>query len=286
MAQRWLFEEDYIVCKYCLENRWAFSSDVEIELIKSLLEQAGFSSRSNVAIKQRARNYDYLIGGGDFSYVPKQVQTIYGILTGEEFKNHFSEVQAFIKQKSRRREDLVEFESFMQTPDDSIHMVHTAKGRKFIDVLENYIQNSGIRPKSRIYSDIGMKQETYSAIRRGKYPTVSRENVYRLCFGLRLRYEDAIILINSCGYAFRGDSVLDSVVEYFLIQGPTEDSVNIVYENNDNNNKDENANKKDKKRKEQICYIYDTDLIDADLLESKVPALFWGSRRGDDRDDD
>ena len=68
--------------------------------------------------------------------------------------------------------------------------------------------------------------ETYSAIRRGKYKTVSRENAYRLCFGLRLNYDDAIKLMGSCGLAFRGDSVLDAVVEYFLKQGPTKGSVN------------------------------------------------------------
>jgi hypothetical protein len=166
------------------------------------------------------------------------------------------------------------------------HMVHKAKGRKFIDVLEDYIQRSGIRPKSRIYRDVGIKQETYSSIRRGKYKNVSRENVYRLCFGLRLRYDDAMVLINSCGYSFRGDSVLDSVVEYFLMQGPTEVSVNKIYENEDDNIDNERSNKrKRQKSKEQICYIYDTYLIDADLQESKVPELFWGFQDGDDQDE-
>ena len=33
------------------------------------------------------------------------------------------------------------------------------------------------------------------------------------------------------------------------------------------------------------CNIYDTDLIDADLCESKASPLFWGARRGDDKDD-
>ena len=62
MAQRWSLNEDYIVCKYCVENRWAFTSDVDIEQIQLKLERAGFSNRSARAIKTRARNYDYLIG--------------------------------------------------------------------------------------------------------------------------------------------------------------------------------------------------------------------------------
>ena len=38
MAQRWSINEDIIVCKYCIENPWAYSSDIDIENIA----EAGF----------------------------------------------------------------------------------------------------------------------------------------------------------------------------------------------------------------------------------------------------
>ena len=63
MAQRWTIEEDYIVCKYCVENSFAFTSNVDIENIRLKLVKAGFPNRSNRAIKIRARDYDYLVGG-------------------------------------------------------------------------------------------------------------------------------------------------------------------------------------------------------------------------------
>ena len=63
MARRWSLDEDYIVCKYCVENRWAFTSEVDIEEMQSKLKKAGFPNRSARAIKTRARNYEYLIGG-------------------------------------------------------------------------------------------------------------------------------------------------------------------------------------------------------------------------------
>ena len=80
--------------------------------------------------------------------------------------------------------------------------------------------------------------------------------------------EDAVILMESCGRTFDYSDVLDVVVEYFLSQGPTKKK-QYTY-----------------KGEEQICYIYDTDLIDADLYESKAAPLFWGERKGDDKDDD
>ena len=48
--------EDHIIYKYCVENRWAFSGDDEIESMKSLLEEAGFSRRSDLAIKNAHEN--------------------------------------------------------------------------------------------------------------------------------------------------------------------------------------------------------------------------------------
>ena len=54
MAQRWSVNEDIIVCKYCIENPWAYSSDVDVEMISAKLETAGFPPRSKNAIKQRA----------------------------------------------------------------------------------------------------------------------------------------------------------------------------------------------------------------------------------------
>ena len=94
------------------------------------------------------------------------------------------------------------------TATDLTHMVHKAKGRRFVDVLEDLIGESCIRPKTRIYSDVGMKQDTFSAIRRGKYSTISRENVFRICVGLRLNYDNATMLMKSCGIIFREEPYL------------------------------------------------------------------------------
>ena len=267
MSKRWTMAEDLIIYKYCVENRWAFSSDIEIEWMKALLIDAGFTSRSDIAIKKRAREYDSLIGGWYSSYTTNQIRSRYQIFASEHYKKHYRELQSFIKQKNNCEKKQDDLSLLVESSDNLYHMVHVAKGRKFLDVLEDYIQCSGIKPRSKMYRDVNMSEDSFSAIRRGKYKTISRENIFKICFGLRLHYDDAVILMKSCGCALQEGEVLDSVVEYFLRQGPRK---KIWYKY---------------KGKELSCYIYDTDLIDADLCESKVPPLFWGARRGDDKDD-
>lgn len=268
MAQRWTMAEDLIVYKYCVENRWAFSSDTDIEIIGGLLKEAGFAARSDIAIKKRARDFDDLISGRYSPYIAGTIRERHEFFKGNQYRSHYERLQAFINQKDCLEKDLIDFNISELTADNTIHMVHTAKGPKFIDVLEEYIQKSEIRPRSRIYRDVNISEDSFSAIRRGKYKRVAKENVFKICFGLRLNYDDAVRLINISGYTFEYDKVLDTVVEYFLRQGPTKRS---WYKS---------------KGQEGYCYIYDTELIDADLSESKAELLFWGERRGDDKDDD
>ena len=271
MAQRWTFQEDYIVGKFCLKYKCLDICGMLLEDLIEELHQNGFTSRTEGAVSKRARDFTYLFRSWESPYAVKQVRKIYRILNSEGYENHIEALKTFIAQRQSREDDNYIQELLINTPADLTHMVHQPKGRKFIDVLEDYIQNSGISPKSRIYRDVGMKQETYSAIRRGKYNSISRENLYRLCFGLRLNYDEAIILMRSCGRTFRGDSVLDAVVEYYLRQGPTIDSVNRVKQGNSGN-----------KTKEVLCYIYDTGQIDADLIESKESVLFWTESEDDE----
>ena len=70
--------------------------------------------------------------------------------------------------------------------------------------------------KSELYNWY-INENTFNAIKRGKYPTVTRENVFRICFGLRLSYEESKRLMSSAGHEFRRDEKLDCVVEAILV---------------------------------------------------------------------
>jgi len=184
MAQRWTMAEDRIIYKYCVDNRWAFSSDDEIELMKLRLGEAGFSHRSSLAIRKRAREYDSLIAGWYSPYTTNQIRERYEIFTGAYYRNHYNELQAFINQKNQCEKDLDDFNMMVQPGDNLHHMVHVAKGRRFIDVLEDYIKRSEIKPRSKVYRDVNLSEDSFSAIRRGKYKSISRENIFKICFGL------------------------------------------------------------------------------------------------------
>lgn len=268
MAKRWSFEEDYIVCKFCIEKQYYDIEGLLLDELVNRLVEAGYNSRSSVAVYKRARDFTYLLRGWESPYAVKQVREIYEVLSNEGRKNHLAELRLFLRKKQQQSTVNKNIDFSNQSPSDLIHMVHIPKGRKFIDVLEDYITSSGIKPRSRIYRDVGMSEDTFSSIRRGKYKDVTKESIFKICFGLRLKYDDVVILLKSCGKAFEESQTLDCVVEYFFRQGPTKDS---VY-------KDQG--------KEKICYIYDTFAIDADLIDSGTRELFWGFKKGDDKDDE
>jgi hypothetical protein len=182
-------------------------------------------------------------------YIPAQVHKLYTVLTSEQYtSDHREALKAYLAKKNSNTFTSGEIDAFGESANSLTHMVHTPKGRRFIDVLEDFIQESQITPKSSIYRDIGMKQNTYASIRQGKYATVSRENIFRICFGLRLHYDKADILMKSCGISLRDNEAMDTVVEYHLKQGPT--------------------------KLDKGIYKYDCELIDVDLLDSGANTLF------------
>jgi hypothetical protein len=66
---------------------------------------------------------------------------------------------------------------------------------------------------------IGMKPDTFSAILRGKYKEVKKDNVLRLCVGLGLHVHEAEELLESAGYMFSKSVMKDVVIKAFLYEG-------------------------------------------------------------------
>ena len=247
--RKWTLQEDYIVCKFCKEYECMIIKDQLLDGLMSKLAVEGFDSRSRDAVQKRAYAYLLLLGGQDANYIPKQSRELYRVFASKEYNLcHREEINSYIASKQRGAFTNGAFDISLKSTNSLTNMVHIANGRSFIDVLEDYIQESCIKPKSNIYRDVGMKQDTYSSIRRGKYSTVSRENVFRLCFGLRLNYDNAVKLMKSCGVTLRDNEVLDTVVEYHLKRGPS--------------------------KRDGEAYKYDCELIDVDLLDSGVNTLF------------
>ena len=84
MAKRWSFEEDYIVCKFCMEQQYENIAYGLLDELSNRLVEAGFERRSSPAIYKRAKDFTYLLRGWESPYAVRQVVTVYNVLKDME----------------------------------------------------------------------------------------------------------------------------------------------------------------------------------------------------------
>ena len=227
MAQRWTFEEDYIVCKFCIEKQY---DDIEGRLLDELIDklvEAGYNSRSPVAVYKRARDFTYLLRGWESPYAVEQVRAIY-VACLERMENYklYSDIKAQIEESyNPNEEDISESAEKLASeifgmPSNMLQMKHTIdKHQTFPMVLQKYVDKKGITIYTKMCKRIGIKPDTFSAILRGRYDTVKKENVLRLCVGLGLHVDEAEDLLDSAGYKFSKGIMTDVVVRACLWNG-------------------------------------------------------------------
>ena len=78
MAQPWTFEEDYIVCKFYLENAQTWKEN--FESLMALLRENDFFSRDKGSVRMRVQNYESLHTGKGLSNASKQSRDIYAAM--------------------------------------------------------------------------------------------------------------------------------------------------------------------------------------------------------------
>ena len=242
MSRRWTLKEDFIVCKYCAENRWAFSSDVDMDILTDLLVQAGFTDRTRVAITARARDYELLIGAQGRHRANEQMQTTYSnyveFYRNPECRNR---IKSYIKEVYNPNEaDIIDSSMPNLSAPSSLGYVHTLDfNESFPMVLQKYLDKKGITKYKPVYDAIYMKQDTFSSILRGKYKEVKKENVLRLCIGLKLDLVEAEDFMASAGYMFSRSIMTDVVIKSCIMN-----------------------------------HCYDPFIIDEELQENKTKVLF------------
>jgi DNA-binding Xre family transcriptional regulator len=247
MAKRWTIEEDYIVCKYCMENRWAFSSDIDIEIMGDLLQKAGFSSRSKIAIKKRARNYEDLIANVLTPYATNQEYYVLEMLYSQP--QTYSWIDQYIAEVYRPGE-LIEslgiyLEDNVLNVSNYLPIENTEVKTSFYNVLDELLEKyydkykddkktrGAIKKqfKDSLTTTYGVSIDTFNSIRREKYGTVSRKILFKLCFALELNYDDAKRLLESIGLDFRRNEKEEVVIEAILKCNSSRRF--IIYEIND-----------------------------------------------------
>lgn len=230
MAQRWSFKEDFIIAKYCFENPWAYSSDWDVDEMVKLLKVAGYENRTNSAVKNRARDYETLHHNWEYPNISKQERKVYTLvdsISNEE--RFFKNIPLYMSKKGQEEDLLDERLSLSFDGAEQLIAVELPKpAPAFQYVLEEMIDRFYMRKmgdekdskkrkkiKNKAKSDLYefyINENTFNAIRRGKYPTVKRENIFRICFGLELSYEEAKRLMASAGLEFELSEDLDRAV--------------------------------------------------------------------------
>ena len=210
MAQRWSINEDMIVCQYCIENP-GFNDDVtHIECIAQRLREAGYEARSNSSIQHRMYAVDIMRKERQLPYASAQIAEVYKALKIRSERKH-QEIISYIRELYNPNEETgVE----LLNSNGTTGYLHTiAFSETFPMVLQKFLELKKIKKHKELCESIGMKPDTFSAILRGKYGEVKKDNVLRICVGLELSTIQAEELLNSAGYTFSNAVMTDVVVK-------------------------------------------------------------------------
>lgn len=206
---KWSFEEDFIVCNYYLSHIDSWRD--HIDEVMTELKNAGFVTRDEKSVKMRIQNFEYLHTGKGLSNVAKQTRKIYNVFIQRIQHSSFSEqLQSFIKSH------YVPLDADLSNAisNSSSFVPLGPVGPSFQKVLFDFIDASGMKD-SEVYNSCFVGRGTFSHIRKGDRG-ISKKTIKQLCFGLKLSYDDAVILMESAGFAFSNNSISDLVVVYFL----------------------------------------------------------------------
>ena len=208
MAQPWTFEEDYIVCKFYLE--YAQSWKENFESLIALLRENEFSNRDKGSIRMRVQNYESLHTGKGLSNASKQSRDIYAsmskrITDPEKYQALHSQLDSIASV------DL----SSAATNLHSYIKVGPPLGESFYKVFSRFLEASGLTDP-QVYGSCNMGRDTFWRIRNRKNASINKKTVVQLCFGLKLSYEESVILIGAAGFSFAPGEEFDNVIITYL----------------------------------------------------------------------
>ena len=70
--------------------------------------------------------------------------------------------------------------------------------------------------KNDLATVYGISLDTFNAIHRDKYQSISKKILFKLCFALELEYEEAKMLLESAGLDFKRSNKFELVIEAIL----------------------------------------------------------------------
>jgi len=206
---KWSFEEDYIVGKFYLSHVDSWKSHMD-ELMEKLMQID--SDREKGSARMRVQNFESLHTGAGLANAAIQSRLVYGALV-ERANNPqiYRALQKYIDENY----EATNLGIWNSTANGATAFIPIEPlGPSFQELLFKFIEDRKMKD-SEVYKHSFVGRDTFSNIRSGK-KNASKRTIKQLCFGLRLSYDDAVILMASAGYAFCNNDVGDLVVAYFL----------------------------------------------------------------------
>lgn len=209
---KWSFEEDYVVGKFYLSHVDSWRNHIDDLLTELRQYNAG---RDKGSASMRVQNIESLHVGKGLSNVAKQTKNVYDALVGKRnVPQDSSGLQAYITKNFVPNEELDQ-ETFTDAMIGMTSFVPIDPvGPSFQELLFKFIDDKKLRDPE-VYKRSHVGRDTFANIRAGKRG-VSKRTVKQLCFGLKLSYEDAVMLMASAGFAFSNNDIGDLIVVYFL----------------------------------------------------------------------
>ena len=219
MAQIWSYSEDYIVCKFYLENVQTWKDRMD-QLMMSLA-QNGFAGRDRGSARMRVQNYESLHVGKGLSHAGRQSKDIYSAMM---YRINNPEQHKLLRLKL----ETVDIGSLISSPPDLYNFLHVSKpaGDSFYNVFWDFFRKSGLTDP-QVYHSCNMGKDTFWRIANNKNEGINKKTVVQLCFGMKLSYEDSLILLDAAGYTLSKGITFDHVIATYL--------KNKIYDVNDVN---------------------------------------------------
>lgn len=227
MAQRWSFEEDYIVCRFSFDYIGRYVSRKELDSLIFELKEHGFTNRSFNAINRRVQDYQEVFIGRPDYLATEQVKSLAATYMNR-MKNsgRFKELQLCIDKMLQHNEDECWFENedlFTSDTQQLHHMVDLEPSApSFKDLLRSHMRKKNLT-ETEVYKGSFISRYTFSHIingRKGKNikpsnadkANVSQRTAMQLCIGLKLTYEEAVYFMSCAGHAFHPNEDIDRVI--------------------------------------------------------------------------
>lgn len=208
MAQSWTFEEDYIVCKFYLEHTQSWKEN--IESLMALLRENDFLSRDKGSVRMRVQNYESLHTGKGLSNASKQSRDIYASMS-----KRITDPGKY--QTLHSQLDSIASVNLSSAPTNLLSYIKVGPplGESFYKVFRRFLDASGLTDP-QVYGSCNMGRDTFWRIMNQKNAGINKKTVVQLCFGLRLSYEDSVILMDAAGFSLAPGEEFDNVIITYL----------------------------------------------------------------------